>query len=97
VARIRRLAKVRPYGLETALVVSELLPPVDAEGLSDEDVAIYERALDLFLAGDWERTLELLHLVSPRDRGKDLLIGHIIANNHTPPRDWDGVIELKQK
>ena len=96
-ARVRRLAKVRPYGLETPLVVSELLPPAGADGLTSADIANYEKALDAFLAGDWNAAFELLHLVSPRDRGKDILTGHIIAHNHVPPAGWTGVIDLAQK
>jgi adenylate cyclase len=98
VARVRRLARVRPYGLETPLVVSELLPPRETDGsLGDEDVMNYERALDAFLVGEWDRAFEILHLVSARDRGKDVLTGHIIAHNHLPPPGWNGVIELVQK
>jgi adenylate cyclase len=97
VARVRRLAKIRPYGLETPLIVSELLVPQDGNGLSDADLANYERALDAFLVGDWDRAFEALHLVTPRDRGKDILTGYIIAHNHIAPAGWDGVIELGQK
>ncbi|MFO0796332.1 MAG: adenylate/guanylate cyclase domain-containing protein [Gemmataceae bacterium] len=97
VARVRRLAKVRPYGLETPLVVSELVPPADESGLTSDDLATYELALDAFLAGDWERAFDLLHRVSPRDRGKDILTGHIIAHNHVAPAGWDGVIDLTAK
>ena len=39
VARVRRLAKVRPYGLDTPLMVTELLPPEGVgESLSNENV-----------------------------------------------------------
>jgi adenylate cyclase len=97
-ARIRRLAKVRPYGLETPLVVSELLPPAgENAALTDADLANYEAALDAFLAGNWDQAFGLLHKVPPADQGKDILTGHIIAHNRTPPRGWDGVIPLAQK
>ncbi len=44
VARVRRLAKVKPYGLDTPLTVTELIPPVGAgEVLSNADIAAYER------------------------------------------------------
>lgn len=96
--RVRRLARVRPYGLETPLTVCELLPPAEqGPTLSDSDVASYEHALDAFLAGRWDDAMDLLHSVSPRDRGKDTLISYIIARNHTPPADWDGVISLDTK
>lgn len=95
--RVRRLAKVRPYGLDTPLVVSEVLPPEGSDTLTNADVANYENALDAFLSGDWDTAFALLHLVSPRDRGKDILTSYIIAHNHAPPDAWNGVIELAQK
>src|SRR5205085_11942168 len=97
-ARVRRLAKVRPYGLETPLVVTELIPPVGPHStLTEDDLANYEAALDAFLAGEWVRAYELLHRLPPQDRGKDLLTGFILQHNHTPPAKWDGVIPLTTK
>jgi adenylate cyclase len=96
-ARVRRLVKVRPYGLETPLMVSELLPPEVAGGLTNEDIANYEKSLDGFLMGDWNAAFELLHRVSPHDRGKDILTSSIITHNHVPPAGWSGVIDLKEK
>ena len=96
VARVRRLAKVKPYGLDTPLTVTELLPPAgEGEVLSNEDIAAYEQALDAFLEGDWNRAFKLLHQVPPDDRGKDLLTEFILKHNRTPAhrlerRDPDG-------
>ena len=98
VARCRRLAMVRPYGLETALTVSELLPPAAQDPvLGDEHLAHYEAALDAFLRGDWSIAYERLHLVPPQDLGKDFILGYIIQHNHKPPTGWDGVIALQSK
>jgi adenylate cyclase len=98
VARCRRLIRVQPYGLDTPLEVSELLPPAaEYPLLSDAHLATYEQALDAFLAGDWNTAFELLHQVPPQDRGKDFLLGYIIQHNHTPPPHWDGVILLDSK
>jgi len=98
VARLRRLARVRPFGMETPLVVSELLPP-EAEFplLSDAHLADYERALDEFQAGRWLQAYELLHRLPPQDRGKDFLTAFILQHNHTPPPGWDGVIPMASK
>jgi adenylate cyclase len=97
-ARVRRLAKVRPYGLETPLMVTELIPPAGpVSTLTDDDLAHYEAALEGFLAGEWVRAYELLHRLPPQDRGKDLLTGFILQHNHTPPPGWDGVIPLASK
>ena len=97
-ARVRRLAKVLPYGLETPLVATELVPPAGPESvLTDEHLADYDAALEAFLAGEWPRAYELLHKLPPQDRGKDLLTGFILQYNHTPPPGWDGVIPLTTK
>lgn len=104
VGRVRRMAKVRPYGLETPLVVAELIPPApppDAErpdgSLTEADLRAYDQALDAFLAGDWHTAYRLLHRVPPDDRGKDVLTEFILKNNRTPPPGWDGVIPLASK
>ena len=97
-ARVRRLAKVRPYGLETTLVVTELVPPAGPESvLTDEHLADYDAALQAFLAGEWMKAYELRHKLPPQDRGKDLLTGFILQYNHTPPPNWEGVIPLLNK
>ena len=98
VARVRRLAKVKPYGLDTPLIVTELLPPAGpGERTPNEDIAAYEQALDAFLAGDWNEAYKLLHRVPPDDRGKDVLTEFILKNNRTPPTGWSGVIPMGSK
>jgi adenylate cyclase len=97
-ARVRRLARVRPYGMETASWVSELLPPVARQPLlTDAHLADFEAAVDALLGGMWPRALELLHRLPPTDQGKDFLTEFIIRNKRTPPADWDGVIEMSSK
>lgn len=97
-ARSRRVARVRPYGSDEAVEVSELLPPAaELPELSDENLRDYERALDQFTAGQWSEALELLHCVPARDRVKDFLTVFIAQHNRTPPRDWDGVVPLTSK
>jgi adenylate cyclase len=98
VARVRRLATVRPYGLDTPLTVTELIPPPGVQSvLTDEDVSSYNAALDAFLAGDWTTAYEFLHRVPPQDQGKDLLTRFILEHKRTPPPAWDGVIPLTTK
>lgn len=97
-ARSRRVALVRPYGMEKAVEVSELLPPAATPGtMSDADLAQYEAALDSFLAGNWSEALDLLHLVPARDRVKDFLTVYIARHGRTPPAGWDRVIALDRK
>ncbi len=98
IARCRRLARVRPYGLDGALDVSELLLPVTDESvLSDKHLEHYELALTAFLDGNWGSAYELVHTIPPQDLGKDLLISYILKHNHQPPPGWDGVIPMESK
>ena len=98
VARVRRLAIVRPYGLDTPLEVSELLPPVSQyPELTDEHLEYYESALDAFLSKDWSKAFEFLHHIPAEDQVKDFLVVHIAQHNRRPPDGWDGVIQLASK
>jgi adenylate cyclase len=98
VARFRRVAKVMPYGMEKALTVTELLPPLsEYPQLSNEHVAFYEAALEAFSAGRWSEAYEMLHKVPPEDRVKDFLTVYIAQHNRVAPPGWDGVIPLMRK
>ena len=94
-ARLRQLAKVRPQGLETPVVVSELLPPLtEYPQLSDEHLAAFESAVQALNARDWSRALALLHQVPPDDLAKDFLTVFIAQHNRTPPENWDGIVPV---
>ncbi len=97
-ARLRRVAVVRPYGCDTPLEVSELLPPqAELPELTDQDIALYEGALAALHARDWQLAFQLLHQVTADDRVKDFLTVFIAQHNRTPPADWDGVVPLASK
>jgi adenylate cyclase len=98
VARLRRVARVKPYGLDKPLTVTELLPPAaDYPQLRDEHIAAYEAALSEFQAGRWSQAYELLHKVPPEDRVKDFLTIYIAQRNRVAPPEWNGVIVLSEK
>ena len=98
VARLRRVALVKPYGLDKPLMVSELLPPQSQyPELSDEHLRFYESALDEFLVGRWSRAFELLHRIPASDEVKDFLTVHIAQHNRLPPPGFNGVIPLANK
>ena len=97
-ARVRRVAQVRPAGIQGAVEVSELLPSAAlTPTLTDASLAAYEAALDALVARDWPRALQLLHQVPPDDLVKDFLTVFIAQHNRTPPENWDGVIHLESK
>lgn len=98
VLRIRRVAKVTPYGMHTPLEVSELLPPEsETSFLRDEHIGVYEEALDHFLEGSWNDAFRLLHQVPAEDQVKDFLTVFIAQHRREPPPGWNGVIELPAK
>jgi adenylate cyclase len=98
VARLRRVARVRPFGLEKPLTVTELLPPAeDYPQLRDEHIATYEEALGEFQAGRWSEAHELLHKVPTADRTREFLAMYIAQRNRVAPPDWNGVIVLSDK
>ncbi|MEX0678713.1 MAG: adenylate/guanylate cyclase domain-containing protein [Pirellulales bacterium] len=98
VGRLRRVAVVKPYGLDHKLEVTELLPPeAELPELADKHIAEYERALDDVLAGRWGEAFERLHRVPTEDRVKDFLTVLIAQHNRTPPENWNGVIPLSTK
>ncbi len=98
VARVRRIAKLSPYGMDAALEVSELLPPEEQfPQLSDQHLATCETALDAFLSGDWSTAYDLLRRMPTEDHVSDFLTVYIAQHNRSAPADWDGVIQLAAK
>jgi adenylate cyclase len=96
--RVRRVAVVRPYGLDSSVEVSELLPPEqECAELTDQNLRDYERALEQFLKGQWQEALDLLHHVPAEDSVKDFLTVYIAQNHRHPPTNWDGVVVLESK
>jgi adenylate cyclase len=96
--RVRRLAVIQPYGMESAIAVSQVLPSFGPIcGLTDEDLIQYEKALDAFTVGRWQEAFELLHSVPADDTAKDFLTVFIAQHKRHAPTDWRGVIAMHQK
>lgn len=96
--RIRKVAVVKPYGMNTPLEVSELLPPASLfPAMSDHDIRAYEEAVAAFGNRQWEEALRLLHRVPAEDQVKDFLTMYIVSHNRTPPPDWPGHVVLDSK
>jgi adenylate cyclase len=94
--QLRRLALVRPAGLEKEIEAWELLesPKPHVQVLSSEQIASYEASLDAMIGGDWSEAYDLLQAIPAWDRPKDVLLSIILRNNRVPPDDWDGVIKM---
>ena len=96
-ARVRRLAQIRPKGMDTALEVSELLLPFgpDCE-ITDEQIADYEKAVDLVIEGDWTTATSILEKM-PDDGPSAFLLNQMARFDNAAPFDWDGAFSLTEK
>ena len=96
--RLRRLARVLPFGMETPVLVSELLPPAsDLPELSDSHLLQFEQGVDHFLEGRWEDAYRCLHGMPATDRAQDFLTLLIAQHDRRAPDDWDGITRLARK
>ena len=96
--RLRKLARLLPYGMETPVVVSELLPSAaDDPELTDAMVAEYELGVEHFIAGRWDQAYRCLHGMPASDRAQDFLMQQIVLQNRSAPPNWDGTIRLPSK
>jgi len=87
--RCRKLARVRPVGMNTDMTVFELLPPHSVDDtVSNESIILYENAVDALIDGNWKTSMELLNGLPVEDRTKDFLTIHIAQNGYEPPSDW---------
>lgn len=96
--RIRRLARVRPKGMDTPMNVYGLVPLTDQfAGITDEVVADYEEALDAVTEGKWSSAVEILKRIPDEDGPKQFLLRNMDALGNEPPASWDGAFSLANK
>lgn len=96
--RSRRLARVLPYGLETPVFISELLPSrVDLPELTDDHLIAFEAGVEAFLTGHWEDAYKNLHAMPSTDRVQDFLLAQIMQSNRKAPPTWDGILRFPGK
>lgn len=96
--RVRKLARVRPKGMDTPITVSELMPSADTAGALNEDQhKAYESAVDLVIAGDWVGANALMETIPETDGPKQFLLAQMARFDNAPPADWDGAFSLAAK
>jgi adenylate cyclase len=97
VARVRKLARVRPKGMRFAIDVYELLSSCGPDSsVSDKHIIRFEAALKLVTAGHWTDAIIALSQL-PDEGPKTFLVDHMRQFDNTPPADWDGVFSLTSK
>ena len=96
--RIRRLGRVRPKGMAAAVLVYALLPGgTETDGLSGDQLQLYDEAVDDVSAGRWERALTTLRALPTFDGPTRFLLRMMAEANHRPPDDWSGAFSLGEK
>lgn len=96
--RVRRLARVRPKGMDTAVEVSELLPPeIDSPHLTTEIVSAHELAVAQIITGQWKEAIEFLEPRAEMDSAAKFLIEKMALSDNQPPANWDGAFQLVSK
>ncbi len=91
----RRVAKILPYGLQSALTVHELLGP--STPFTREYLDRFDKALQHFIDGNWNQADRLLKDEEKlTDRARDFL-REFISSVGMPPVDWNGTIVAKSK
>ena len=93
--KIRKLAKILPYGIEHPVIVHELLQ--ETNSLSMEQIAEYNHGVDQFILGQWEEAYQALHSMPANDRAADFLSQIIVEHNRIPPQNWGGIVNMKSK
>ncbi len=94
--RLRRLARLQPFGMTRNLLIHEVMPKHEAGGMSERDQADYEAALDHFLEGRWAQAQQLLGLL-PNDGPSQYLLRYIQEQGGQPPSTWKGIIIASAK
>lgn len=95
--RLRKLAHVRPKGMDSIVVVTELVQPLGTPGTpTNEHITGFEAAVAAVISGEWSSAIEQLNAL-PDDGAKEFLINHMADFNNEPPADWDGAFSLAKK
>lgn len=96
--RLRSLARVRPHGMDNAVDVHELLPPVgEAPEMTWHTIRASAAARDAIVCGQWSDALEVLRTIPDDDGCKQFLLDHMSQFDNIPPGDWDGAFQLSSK
>lgn len=94
VARVRKVARVRPPGFETTVDVCELVSRSEEDRGTPEQWRAFDAAAAAFRAGDWTSAARWLRDVPAQDRVKDFLWEFMARHGFQPPAHWAGVVDI---
>ncbi len=96
-ARKRKLARLRPAGMDTTVDVYELMPSeAEAGAMPDNLRRRYENGLSTFMAGKWTEAGNLLSSLQG-DGPTNALKKYMADHPEGPPAGWDGTIVMASK
>ena len=97
-ARVRRLAKIFPKGMNEEVTVYALLPPEhEMPEVSETVTMLYDLALNAVIEKRWSEALQILQRIPDEDGPKHFLLNAMQATDNTPPEDWTGAFRLGSK
>jgi adenylate cyclase len=91
-ARVRRIARIQPRGLNEPQMLYELLPP-EGSGcqISDRGLYVFETAVEAWMAGDWNEAHAVFQELAPEDPTARAICDRYLTRQ-SPPADWRGFL-----
>lgn len=88
-----RIGKFRPAGMDN---------PIDLYDLTEASGEVFRReifdeGLAAFEAGNWDKAYQTLHALPAEDMAARFIMGRAAEYSKNPPKDWKGVIALREK
>ena len=96
-AYCRRVACLRPTGVQAAVNAYALIPSCDAElALTGEQLRAHEAAVEAVVGNAWNVAKQQLELL-PLTDGPANFLRCVLTNLGDAPADWDGAINMEDK
>ncbi len=96
----RRIGRFQPAGFSTAVDLFELIPPPGDPKEEQEihgNIQLTNQGLEAFERGEWDKAAKCFRKLPDDDSPASFLLYLAMDYQRRPPRDWHGVIELKEK
>ncbi|TAL12968.1 MAG: adenylate/guanylate cyclase domain-containing protein [Nitrospirae bacterium] len=96
----RRVGRFQPAGFTIPVDLYELIPPPGDPKEEQEifaNITLTNQGLEAFECGEWEKAAKCFKKLPDDDNPASFLLYLAMDYQRRPPRDWHGVIELKEK
>lgn len=96
----RRVGRFQPAGFTVPVDLYELIPPPGDPKEEQEifgNIQLTNQGLEAFERGEWDKAAKCFRKLPDDDSPASFLLYLAMDYQRRPPRDWHGVIELKEK